>query len=75
MEHNELIFYMEIMNIHMNNPLYFLGARWSSGRASDSRARVLGFEPNGCRVVSLSKTLLAPQSTGKYPGSGGSVPT
>ena len=33
-----------------------------------------GFEPHDCRVVSLSK-IKALQSTGKYPGSSGSVPT
>ena len=46
-----------------------------SGRASDSGTRGLGFEPKNHRVVSLRKTLLAPKSIGKYPESGGYVPT
>ena len=38
-----------------------LGARWLSGRASDSGARGLGFETYPCNVVSLSKTLYSPK--------------
>ena len=38
------------------------GARWLSGRVSDSGARGPGFETYRRRVVSLSKTL--PESTG-----------
>ena len=44
------------------------GARWLSGRVSDSGARGRG-------VVSLSKTLYSPKVLDNYPGSGGSVPT
>ena len=43
----------------------FLEARWPSGRASDSGARYLAFDPHsGRRVVSLSKIHLPPKSTG-----------
>ena len=51
------------------------GARWLSGRVSDSRARGRGFETYHRRVVSLSKTLYSPKVLVNYPGSGGSVPT
>ena len=51
------------------------GARWLSGRVSDSGARGWEFENYRCRVVSLSKTLYSPKVLVKYPGSGGSVPT
>ena len=51
------------------------GARWLSGRVSDSRARGLGFETYPRRVVSLSKTLYSPKVLVNYPGSDGSVPT
>ena len=37
------------------------GARWLSGRVSDSGARGRGFETYLCRVVSLSKTLYSPK--------------
>ena len=47
--------------------------RWLSGRASDTGAKGPGFEPHYRRVVSLSKTFKALQSTGKYPRSSGSV--
>ena len=50
------------------------GARWLSGRVSDSRARGRGFETYRRRVVSLSKTLYSPKVLVNYPGSGGSVP-
>ena len=40
------------------------GARWLSGKASDSGARGQGFETYLCRVVSLTKTLYSPKSTG-----------
>ena len=49
------------------------GARWLSGRVSDSGARGRGFETYRCRVVSLSKTLYSPKVLVNYPGSGGSV--
>ena len=51
------------------------GARWLSGRVSDSGARGRGFETYLRRVVSLSKTLYSPKVLVNYPGSGGSVPT
>ena len=38
-------------------PLKRREPRWLSGRALDSGARVPGFEPHDCRIVSLSKTL------------------
>ena len=37
------------------------GARWLSGRASDSGARGRGFETYLRRVLSLSKTLYSPK--------------
>ena len=52
-----------------------LGARWLSGRVSDSGARGQGFDTYRRRVVSLSKTLYSPKVLVNYPGSGGSVPT
>ena len=51
------------------------GARWLSGRVSDSGARGRGFETYRRRVVSLSKTLYSPKVLVNYPGSDGSVPT
>ena len=54
---------------------FFGGARWLSGRVSDSRARGRGFETYRRRVVSLSKTLYSPKVLVNYSGSGGSVPT
>ena len=58
------------------NPLGgFWGARWLSGRVSDSGARGPGFETYRRRVVSLSKTLYSPKVLVNYPGSDGSVPT
>ena len=51
------------------------GARWLSGRVSDSGARGRGFETYCRRVVSLSKTLYSPKVLVNYPGSSGSVPT
>ena len=53
----------------------FGGARWLSGRVSDSGARGPGFETYRRRVVSLSKTLYSPKVLVIYPGSDGSVPT
>ena len=50
------------------------GARWLSGRVSDSGARGPGFETYRRRVVSLSKTLYSPKVLVTYPGSDGSVP-
>ena len=57
----------------VQNPKW--GARWLSGRMSDSGARGRGFETYRRRVVSLSKTLYSPKVLVNYPGSGGSVPT
>ena len=57
------------------NPLTDWGARWLSGRVSDSGARGPGFETYRRRVVSLSKTLYSPKVLVNYPGSDGSVPT
>ena len=51
------------------------GARWLSGRVSDSGVRGPGFETYLRRVVSLSKTLYSPKVMVNYPGSDGSVPT
>ena len=51
------------------------GARWLSGRVSDSGAGGPGFETYRRRVVSLSKTLYSPKVLVNYPGSDGSVPT
>ena len=55
--------------------LLLRGARWLSGRVSDSGARGPGFETYHRRVVSLSKTLYSPKVLVNYPGSDGSVPT
>ena len=52
----------------------YRGARWLSGRVSDSGARGRGFETYRRGVVSLSKTLYSPKVLVNYPGSGGSVP-
>ena len=57
------------------NPIPVRGARWLSGRVSDSGARGRGFETYRRRVVSLSKTLYSPKVLVNYPGSGGSIPT
>ena len=57
------------------NPELDRGARWLSGRVSDSGARGRGFDTYRRRVVSLSKTLYSPKVLVNYPGSGGSVPT
>ena len=54
--------------------LVYRGARWLSGRVSDSGARGPGFETYRRRVVSLSKTLYSPKVLVNYPGSDGSVP-
>ena len=58
-----------------NGPNILMGARWLSGRVSDSGARGPGFETYRRRVVSLSKTLYSPKVLVNYPGSDGSVPT
>ena len=57
------------------DPMTFWGARWLSGRVSDSGARGPGFETYRRCVVSLSKTLYSPKVLVNYPGSDGSVPT
>ena len=59
----------------MNDYILSRGARWLSGRVSDSGARGRGFETYRHRVVSLSKTLYSPKVLVNYPGSGCSVPT
>ena len=51
------------------------GARWLSGRVSDSGAGGPGFKTYRRRVVSLSKTLYSPKVLVNYPGSDGSVLT
>ena len=56
-------------------PVSVRGARWLSGRVSDSGARGPGFETYRRRVVSLSKTLYSPKVLVNYPGTDGSVPT
>ena len=66
------IFYI---NISAANSILTRGARWPSGRVSDSGTRGRGFETYRRRVVSLSKTLFSPKVLVNYPGSGGSVPT
>ena len=58
-----------------SDPFHTWGARWLSGRVSDSGARGPGFETYLRRVVSLSKTLYSPKVLVNYPGSDGSVPT
>ena len=57
-----------------SDPTSCRGARWLSGRVSDSGARGPGFETYRRRVVSLSKTLYSPKVLVNYPGSDGSVP-
>ena len=66
-------FYGELMKTILQ--LSSRGARWLSGRVSDSGARGPGFETYRRRVVSLSKTLYSPKVLVTYPGSDGSVPT
>ena len=63
------------LNIYKHTTSSSKGARWLSGRVSDSGARGRGFETYRRRVVSLSKTLYSPKVLVNYPGSGGSVPT
>ena len=62
-------------NMPPEAPIHPWGARWLSGRVSDSGARGPGFETYRRRVVSLSKTLYSPKVLVNYPGSDGSVPT
>ena len=61
-----------LLAVHITS---FRGARWLSGRVSDSGERGPGFETYLRRVVSLSKTLYSPKVLVNYPGSDGSVPT
>ena len=67
---------MQVLNavckVYQHAPM---GARWLSGRVSDSGARGPGFETYRRRVVSLSKTLYSPKVLVNYPGRAGSVPT
>ena len=75
------IFFNVLYCFHIIHCLYWWfftisrGARWLSGRVSDSGARGRGFETCRRRVVSLSKTLYSPKVLVNYPGRGGSVPT
>ena len=64
-----------IPSLNDQNQLSIRGARWLSGRVSDSGARGPGFETYRRRVVSLSKTLYSPKVLVNYLGSDGSVPT
>ena len=66
-----------VIMYHIRPVLYDFsgGARWLSGRVSDSGAGGPGFETYRRRVVSLSKTLYSPKVLVNYPGSDGSVPT
>ena len=64
-----------LVNLSFGVSLSERGARWLSGRVSDSGARGPGFETYRRRVVSLSKTLYSPKVLVNYPGSDGSVPT
>ena len=64
-----IVYYISLFLIQIG------GARWLSGRVSDSGARGPGFETYRRRVVSLSKTLYSPKVLVNYPGSDGSVPT
>ena len=61
----------KVSNFHQG----YRGARWLSGRVSDSGAKGPGFETYRRRVVSLSKTLYSPKVLVNYPESDGSVPT
>ena len=69
------IFCADPVNVRITSHFQNRGARWLSGRVSDSGARGLGFETYRRRVVSLSKTLYSPKVLVNYPGSDGSVPT
>ena len=64
-----------VSQFQVNKSLEQGGARWLSGRVSDSGARGPGFETYLRRVVSLSKTLYSPKVLVNYPGSDGSIPT
>ena len=66
---------LDLVNINTHAHFGQRGARWLSGRVSDSGARGPGFETYRRRVVSLSKTLYSPKVLVNYPGSDGSVPT
>ena len=70
----QIVCYTEVV-VFLRFSLKVRGARWLSGRVSDSGARGRGFETYRRRVVSLSKTLYSPKVLVNYPGSGGSVPT
>ena len=68
------IHFFIIIIVGYSSSLFLWGARWLSGRVSDSGARGPGFETYRRRVVSLSKTLYSPKVLVNYPGSAGSVP-
>ena len=71
---NTLAFGFSYLTIIYTLSSIYTGARWLSGRVSDSGARGPGFETYRRRVVSLSKTLYSPKVLVNYPGSDGSVP-
>ena len=66
--------HLNVLVHEVGSPKFDGGARWLSGRVSDSGARGPGFETYRRRVVSLSKTLYSPKVLVNYPGSDGSVP-
>ena len=56
-------------------PQYKLGRGGSVEESRTPEQEVQGWNPTTAVYCSLSKTPKLPKSTGKYPGSGGSVPT
>ena len=66
---------VELLSWRISWVIWMRGARWLSGRVSDSGARGRGFETYRRRDVSLSKTLYSPKVLVNYPGSGGPVST
>ena len=56
-------------------PQYKLGRGGSVEESRTPEREVQGSNPTTAIYCSLSKTPKLPKSTGKYPGSGGSVPT
>ena len=75
MQVNKESYWMTFQYVMDISQMQVRGARWLSGRVSDSGARGPGFETYLRRVVSLSKTLYSPKVLVNYPGSDGSVPT
>ena len=72
---HEKTWFCYVYTIHNKDTDPTEGARWLSGRVSDSKARGRKFETYHRRVMSLSKTLCSPKVLVNYPGSDGSVPT